>query len=213
MSAWRLLFDQFKSPLIYGLLAAMLVTGPVLKDWPDTIVIGVAVAVNTVLGFFQERKADRALSALKKILEPQAKVKRGDKWEMILANNLVAGDVVKLTIGDRVPADGKIIQFDSLSLNEAILTGEAASVEKKIDETVFMGTMVASGIGQMRVETVGDKTKFGQIAASLSATEKEFTPLQKQINLLANRLVIIVAVVCALVLAVVLARGSSLAAI
>src|SRR3989338_5996345 len=109
MPAWRLLFDQFKSPLIYVLLAAMAITGPVLKDWPDTVMIGVAVAVNTILGFFQERKADRALSALKKILEPQTKVKRGDKWEMILAKDLVVGDIVKLTIGDRVPADGKII--------------------------------------------------------------------------------------------------------
>ena len=172
MSAWRLLFDQFRSPLIYVLLAAMLVTGPVLKDWPDTIMIGVAVAVNTILGFFQERKADRALSALKKILEPQTKVKRGDKWEMILAKDLVVGDIVKLTIGDRVPADGKIIQLDSLSLNEAILTGEVVPVEKKIDETVFMGTIVASGIGQMRVETTGEQTKFGTIATSLSATEK-----------------------------------------
>lgn len=210
MSAWRLLLDQFRSPLIYVLLGAMMITGPVLKDWQDTVMIGVAVAVNTILGFFQERKADRALSALKKMLEPEAKVRRADKWETILAKDLVVGDLVKLTLGDRVPADGRLIQLDSLSLNEAILTGEVVPVEKKLDDQVFMGTMVASGIGQMRVETTGERTKFGQIAASLAATEKEVTPLQKQIGLLANRLVFVVVVVCVMVLAVGLWQGNNL---
>src|SRR3989338_928257 len=133
----EILLDQFKSPLIYILLLAMVITGGFLRDAKDTIIIGLAVGVNTILGFIQERKANRSLEALSQFLQPKAKVKRGGQWQEIEAKLIVPGDIIRLELGVKVPADGRITKDGSLSLNEAVLTGESMSVAKSVNDEIF----------------------------------------------------------------------------
>lgn len=129
-SDFKILLDQIKNPLIYILLFAAAVT-IFLKEFKDTIIILAAVFINTILGFYQERKAEKALLALKNILTPHAKVIREGKSKIIEAHLLVPGDLVVLRKGDKVPADGVVVEAVNLSVNEAILTGESMPIGKK----------------------------------------------------------------------------------
>lgn len=228
---WQLMLAQIKSPLIYVLLGAMVITGGFLKDLEDTIIIGMAVVFNTILGFFQERKANRALEALAAVLTPKARVKRDGQWQEIEASQIVVGDLVRLEMGSKIPADGRVMKADALSCNEAVLTGESAAVAKfsgsntnsspsrsglkavasRTDlSKVFMGTVVASGIGEMIVEQTGSQTEFGRIAESLQETKEPATPLQRQINKLAKALTWIVVIVSLGVAGVGLSTGMGL---
>lgn len=212
----RLLLDQFKSPLIYILFFAGLIT-LILKEWTDALVIFLAVGVNTILGFIQEYKAEKSLIALRKILVSHAKVIRDGKEELIETKDIVPGDLVILSTGSKVPADGVVVEGISLHLNEAILTGESVPVEKKEIKSkkvqnssnispedlkssgVFMGTVVVSGRGKMLVTKTGMKTKMGGIAGQLKETIEEETPLKKQIGYLSKILAIIFAFVCLII--------------
>ncbi|MCG2691375.1 cation-transporting P-type ATPase, partial [Microgenomates group bacterium] len=214
---WQLMLAQIKSPLIYVLLGPMVITGPILKDLEDTVIIGMAVVFNTILGFFQERKANRALEALAAVLTPKARVKRDGQWQEIEASQIVVGDLVRLEMGSKIPADGRVVKADALSCNEAVLTGESAAVEKIQCHSVtvsqcqvYMGTVVASGIGEMIVEKVGSQTEFGRIAESLQETKEPATPLQRQINKLAKALTWIVVIVSLGVAGVGLSTGMGL---
>ena len=210
---WQLMLAQLQSPLIYVLLGAMIITGGLLKDKEDTMMIGIAVVFNTILGFFQERKANRALAALALVLTPKAKVKRDGQWREIEANQIVVGDLVRLEIGNKVPADGRVVKADALSCNEAVLTGESAAAEKSINKVrnlVYMGTVVVGGIGEMIVEQVGSQTEFGKIAESLQETKEAATPLQRQLNKLARVLTWIVVLVSLGVAGIGLSTGMGL---
>lgn len=193
-SSLKIFISQFRSPLIYILVFAGIVT-LFLKEITDSVVIFLAVILNTILGFYQEHKAQKSLSALKKLLAPQAKVIRDKEQKIIDARLLVPGDLVILTLGDRVPADGILIEANDISLNEAILTGESIPVTKKIKENVFMGTTVVTGIGKMLVEKTGDKTEIGKIGKQVRKVEEEKTPLQIQLAKLARILVSVVGLV------------------
>lgn len=204
-----LLLAQIKSPLIYVLLVAMGITGAVLHDIEDTIVIGMAVVFNTFLGFIQERKANRSLEALAAVLTPKAKVKRDGEWIDVGAKMVVPGDWLRLEIGVKIAADGEVLHADSLSVNEAVLTGEAAAVVKHKGDKIFMGTTVSGGIGEMLVTKTGEETEFGKIAESLQTTVSEETPLQKQIGKFAKMMAMVVLVISLLVMGLGLARGNT----
>jgi Ca2+-transporting ATPase len=162
LSGLKIFLSQFKSPLVYVLLFAGLVT-LFLRDFTDSIVIFAAVFLNTILGFYQERKAQKSLIALRSLLAPKAKVIRDGKREIIDAREVVPGDLVILEIGERVPADGVLLKATDLSLNEAILTGESMPVERRGKDEIYMGTTVATGIAKMRVAKTGMETKMGKI--------------------------------------------------
>jgi len=127
---YSILLSQFKSPLIYILVIAAAITF-VLGDFVDTAVIGLAVVVNTILGFYQEYKAQRALVALRSLLSPKATVIRDGERVKIEASLVVPGDVCLVGLGERISADGVVVQANDLSLSEAILTGESMPVHKK----------------------------------------------------------------------------------
>lgn len=203
----KILLLQLKSPLIYILLFAGVVT-IFLKDFTDTVVILAAVFINTVLGFYQERKAERALLALKKILTPHAKVIRGGKLKIVEAHLLVPGDLVVLSQGDKVPADGVLVEAVNLSVEEAVLTGESMPVKKvkaqnlklKTNKNLaFMGTTVSSGRGKMIVTRTGKETEIGKIATTLRGLEEEETPLQKRISSLAFSLALLIGGICGVI--------------
>lgn len=202
-----ILFDQIKSPLIYILLIASFISF-VLKDTKDALVIFAAVVLNTFLGFYQERKAQKALYALKQILSPQAKVIRNGNVVTIEVELIVPGDVLLITSGDRIPADGYVFEGTNLLVNEAVLTGESVPVSKKATKSdndivktglVFMGTTVIGGRGKMIVTKTGLTTEFGNIASELSVTQEEKTPLQGKIDSFAKFLAIIFLIMSALI--------------
>ena len=195
----KVLLEQFKSPLIYILVIASGIT-LALGDVINASVIGAAVVLNTILGFYQEMKAERSLEALSKMLTPKAKVLRDGKRVMIEASQVVPGDICVLELGERVPADGVVVMADSLSCDEAILTGESKAVDKKRQSQVFMGTTIASGIGKMEVEKTGQETEVGKIAEKLTETVEEKTPLQKQIGVLSRKLAIMVGIISLVIL-------------
>ena len=199
----KLFLFQFKSPLVYILVLAGLVTF-FLQDLTDSVVIFAAVWLNTFLGFYQERKAQKSLAALRSLLAPKAKVIRDGQPQEIEASKIVSGDLVVLTIGDRVSADGVLVEATDFSVNEAILTGESMPVRKKailkIDQVkkenkVFMGTTVAIGIAKMKVTEIGMNTEMGKIGKSLVELEEEATPLQIQLGKLSKIIALVVGMV------------------
>ncbi len=182
---------QFSSILVILLIAAA-VASLFLGDVLDGVFIILIVILNGILGFIQEYRAERAIAALKKMTVTTVRVLRAGRQIRIDSKQLVPGDMIDLTEGDKVPADGRIIENFHLEVNEASLTGESMPVEKSTrDEEkgrVFLGTIVARGRARVLVEATGMQTRFGAIAASLAAIEDEETPLQKKLNVLGSQL-------------------------
>ena len=224
---WRVLLDQFKSPLIYVLVIAVMVTW-LMNERVDAAVISVAVVVNIILGFFQEFKAEKSLEALASMVAGKVKVKRDGKWDEVEARELVPGDVVRLEIGMKVPADGVLVIEDGMFVSEAILTGESVAVEKKTwtdkgrlkewlktewfdgadkMKRVFMGSVIEKGIGEMLVIRTGDETEMGKIAKKVKGKNKEETPLQKKLGVLSKQLALLVGIVIVVVMMVGLLTG------
>lgn len=187
----KIFLSQLKSPLVYVLLGAAIVTF-FLRDFTDTIIIALAVFINTILGFVQESRASQALEALKKLVHPTANVLRDGKRLKIEASLIVPGDIVFLAQGDKIPADGEIVEQAHFFAQEAILTGESAPLEKKNGDKVFMGTIAASGRAVMRVEMTAEKTEIGKIALSVQKAQEVETPLEKQLKKFARGLSFVV---------------------
>lgn len=189
-SAWQLLLNQFKSPLIYIILAAAGIS-LALGEFSDFAIIAAVVIVDVALGFTQEHQAHRAYNALRGLLRPTATVIREGKREEVDVADLVPGDLVVLAVGDRVPADLEVLEATRLGVDEAILTGESEPVSKHADgdeqsaegadpraSEVFMGSTVVTGRAIGRVTATGAATELGAIAATLSRHEELATPLQ-----------------------------------
>lgn len=182
---------HFHDVLIYILLAAAVVTA-LLGHFVDTAVILLVAIVNATIGYFQESKAEKALEGIKNMLSLEAEVLRDGEKKEVEATELVPGDIVYLNAGDKIPADLRIIVSEDLKIEEAALTGEATSAEKKTDalseDTVlgdrenmaFSGTSVTSGSGHGVVTSTGEHTEIGKINQSLSSVEEMKTPLMKQ---------------------------------
>lgn len=181
---------QLTNPLVYVLVGAATIT-LILGHLSDFFIITLAIFVNTILGFVQERKANKALFALKKLIHPEAQVIRDGKIEKVEAKFLVPGDIVMLSQGDKVPADGKFVYTNRLFISEAILTGESVAVEKKESDLVYMGTVVTAGQGKMLVEITGKETEIGKIALDVQIPN-ENTPLKKQLTIFSKQLSLLV---------------------
>ncbi|MDD2934949.1 MAG: HAD-IC family P-type ATPase [Candidatus Pacebacteria bacterium] len=217
------IFSQFKSPLIFILLIAGIITF-FLKEYSDSIVIFLALFINTFIGTFQENKASNAFDKLSKLQQKQATVIRDGKKSVILAEDLVPGDLVVLNSGMFIPADLRLIEEKNLLINESVLTGEWADVVKETKVTassladkslnkqinmVWMGTTVSSGNALGVVVEIGDKTEIGKIAQSLNLVKEEKTPIKESLEKLAKFLSILVLVVLAVIFFLGLVRGES----
>jgi len=207
-SDFTIFIAQLKSPLVYILLVAGLVTF-FLREYSDTIIIFFAVFVNTILGFLQERKASNALEALKKLIHPRANVVRNGKAQEIDVNEVVLGDIVVLHQGDKISADGEVVEANRFFASEAILTGESVPVAKKIKDSVFMGTVVTSGIAKMEVKLTGGKTEIGKIAISVQELDDD-TPLRRQLKHFSQQLSLLVVGLIIFVFVVGLATGKEI---
>ena len=185
-SAWTILLGQFTSPLIYIVLVGAAIS-LVLGEISDFIIILSVVVIDVVLGFIQEFQAHRTFVALQGLLKPQATVIRDGQRRELEVWELVPGDIVALAMGDKVPADGDLLEVTRLAVDEAVLTGESEAVAKqsaieKVESErglrVFMGSTVVTGRGLMCVTATGTATELGQIAVSMSDAAEAPTPLQ-----------------------------------
>ncbi len=211
-SSLLLLFiDQFKDFMVLVLLAATLLSG-LLGEYTDAIAIIAIVFLNAGLGFFQEVRAEKSLQALKKLSAPTARVKRDGKWIKIEAQQLVPGDIVALESGDRIPADVRLIETESLYVEESALTGESVPVTKHsaalphADVSLgdrknmgYMGTMVVRGNGTGIVVHTGMGTEMGRIAHLIENTETTDTPLKRRLEQLGKVLILVAFFLTALV--------------
>lgn len=220
--AWRQLLEQFEEPVVWLLVAAGVVAA-VLAEWADCGAIFAIVVLNALLGFFQQRKADHALAALRRLSAPMAKVVRGGSPTTIPARDLVPGDRVDLEAGDQVPADVRLIRGFGLRVTEAALTGESLPTEKNPTATLladaelgnrvnmaYMGTVVATGKATGVVVATGMNTELGRIAGLLQSQPQEATPLQKRLARLSYHLVLLCLALVSLIATLQLARGAAL---
>ncbi len=218
VSAWRLLLEQFKNVLIIILLAATALS-VALGHGLESLVIAVIVLFAVLLGFIQEYRAERAIESLRKLAAPHATVVRDGAERKIPARDVVPGDVVVLHTGDRVPADGRLLESVNLQAEEAALTGESVAVEKHVQplegelavgdrkNVVHAGTAVTYGRGRAAVVATGMQTEFGRIAQLLSTVETGRTPLQKNLDKVGSLLAKVAIGVVAVIVALGLFRG------
>ena len=208
----RLILGQFTDVIVIILIVAAFISA-LLGEATDVIVILAIVALNAMLGIYQEYQAEQALAALSRLQAPQVRARRGGQIREISAEELAPGDIVLIGEGDRIPADGRLIESINLQVEEAALTGESVPVEKVVEAIVakeaiplgdrvnmaYMGTEVNYGRGEMVVTDTGLRTEIGNIAAMLMQVEEGTTPLQRRLNhlgrILATAALIVVAIV------------------
>jgi len=206
-SSWmNMLLSQFTDLLVVILIGAGVVSFA-LGEHVDAFVILGIVLLNGGIGFFQEFRTEKTLEALKKMVHPEIRVLREGKEQLIETKFLVPGDLVILGEGDKVPADGKILEAHSLKIEESALTGESLPVEKKFEHEVFMGTSVAKGSGLFVVEKTGMLTKFGEIAKLTTETQKTKSPLQIELARIGVFVSKITLVICIILFGVGVWRG------
>ncbi len=217
-----ILGDQFRNPLVLILVGAAVVAG-LVGDLKDTVVIAVVLTLNALLGFAQEMKAQRSLTALKSMLVAHARVRRGGAVIEIAAADLVPGDVVLVEAGDRVPADAVLLDSVSLEVDESTLTGESTPVSKApgaVDadrplaertNTLYMNTVVTRGRAEALVAATGMSTELGRVSDLLNAAEPGPTPLQQQLHDLGKRLGLVALAAVAVFFVLSVIRGEDLA--
>ena len=163
---------------IFLLALALLYAGERRDAW----FISVVIAVNTIIGIVQEVRAKYALKQLELMSAPRARLVRGDEVVEVMYDVLQVGDEILLEAGDELPADGVVLSARGLEVNESMLTGESASIDKKKHDEVYAATTVIAGSARVRVTAVGDATKVGAISATLKQYTPRLTPLQQAIQ-------------------------------
>lgn len=206
----KIFVSQFTSALVVLLITAS-IASLFLGDLLDGIFILLIVILNGILGFIQEYKAEKTIAALKRMAVSRVRVVRENLEQEIDSKLLVPGDLVILEEGNKIPADGRILESFHFEVNEASLTGESMPVEKNNHDeemkTVYMGTVVSKGRAKAVIESTGMRTRFGQIAASLSRIKEEETPLQKKLNVLGKQLGVLALVASGVVFAIGFSRN------
>ena len=209
-STLKLILNQFKDPLVIILIIAAIVQ-MFLKEAVEAIIIIAVVILNAFLGVTQTKKAEGSLNSLKKLSSPSAKVLRGGEKIVIPAREIVNGDIVCLESGDYVPADGRVIESQSLKSVEGMLTGESEPVLKVTDviheesslgdqkNMVFSGSTIVYGRGMFIVTATGMNTEVGKIANLLEKAESKETPLQKKLDQFSKRLGIIIMILAIII--------------
>ncbi len=222
--------SQLADPMIIILIAAAIVSGVTSyfsdEGFADVFIILFVVIVNSILGVYQESKAEKAIEALQQMAAATNKVLRDGKITVVKSEDIVVGDVVLLEAGDAVPADGRVLESASLKLEEAALTGESVPVSK-ISEAltaggrsdvplgdrknmVYMGSTVVYGRSSAVITATGMDTEMGKIANALEQAKESQTPLQKQLSQLSRVLTYLVLGICAVIFIVGVLRAGSL---
>ena len=222
VSPWEIFVAQLKNVLIIILIIAVALSA-VLGHGLEALVIGIIVFFAVLLGFIQEYRAERAIEALREMAAPTATVLRDGQEADVPARDVVPGDVIRLAAGDRIPADGRLLEAINLQADEAALTGESLPVEKQTESLtgenlpvgdrknmVYSGTAATYGRGRAVIVATGMKTQFGEIAQLLQTVESGKTPLQENLDRVGRALAIGAVVVVALIAGLGLLRGQPL---
>jgi P-type Ca2+ transporter type 2C len=191
-------WDVVREPMFLLLMGAGSIYLAMGDAHEALILLGFVVIIMTIT-VLQERRTDNALEALRDLSSPRALVLRGGETRRIPGREVVRDDVLLLAEGDRVPADGDLLQAHELATDESMLTGESEAVAKQLPEgRVFAGTLVVSGQGMVRVTATGRHTELGRIGQSLQNIELQASPLREEMARLTRRLVVIGVVLCVL---------------
>jgi Ca2+-transporting ATPase len=222
VSPWRILWEQFTSTMALILTAAAAVSMGI-GSFKDAATILAIVCLFAILGFVQEYRAERAMRALKRLAVPTVRVRRDGTVTEIIANSLVAGDVILLEAGNVIPADCRMLECYSLKIQESLLTGETEAVEKHTNPLVddnppigdrlnmaWMGTTATAGRGVAMVVATGMATELGRIAGMLQGVQNEWTPLQKRLDRLGKVLAALAVAIAAVVFGLGIWRGEPL---
>jgi len=208
----QIFLRQFKDIFVIMLLAATAISF-LIGETVDAITIAVIVILNSVVGFIQEYRSEKAMEAMKKLTAPKARVIRDGNEMLVDAREIVPGDIVLLEAGDRVPADGRLIETVDLKADEAVLTGESTDVTKNLcllkeeapiadrKNSVFMATHMTYGRGKAVITATGMKTEFGKIAEMVQTMETEESPLKQKLESFAKKLGIIIVALTAVIFA------------
>jgi P-type Ca2+ transporter type 2C len=192
---WRRFLDQYRTYMQIILIAAAVVS-LLVKEWSTAILLVALTILNAVIGVRQEGKAESAMNALKSMMKATARVRRDGSESQIPAEQVVVGDVVLIAAGDEVPADGRVIAASALQIDESALTGESVPADKEAGtlsgelgpgqqaNMAFMNTPVTHGSGTVIITATGTGTELGKISGMLAATEREESPLTKELNTL-----------------------------
>jgi Ca2+-transporting ATPase len=218
---WGLLARQFTDVLVLVLIVAALISGVLLRDWLEALVIVAIVIVNAAIGFVQEAKAADAAAGLRQMTSPVAKVIRGGEESQPPTEDIVPGDLIIIETGDRVFADARLVSISRLQVDESELTGESISVEKTIEPVatdagigdrssmIFAGTVAVAGRARALVTSTGPATEIGKIAGMLREDEPP-TPLERELSQVGRRLGVLAGAVAVVVFGVGLAQGRPL---
>jgi len=206
LNAFTIFLRQLGSPLIFILIAAAIITS-VLREWTELLVITFAILVNASLGFYREYHAENTLQKLSTFIKDRSRVIRNNHEQEIDSETLVPGDMIKLTYGNRISADARILTANNFSVDESILTGESIPVQKSTSikpisasvpeqtNMVHAGTLSVDGFATAVVVATGDKTEIGKIAGLVSSIHRAKTPIQKGISKLAWVIFVIVIII------------------
>ncbi|MFC4386743.1 cation-translocating P-type ATPase [Gracilibacillus marinus] len=214
---WKLFLETFKDAMVIVLVIAAVIQ-LILGEVIESVIIFLVILLNSIISVVQTKKAESSLDALRDMSAPEAKVVRNGTTSTIMARELVPGDIVKLEAGDYIPADGRLIEAESLKINEGMLTGESDAVEKItgiIDDEVSIGdqrnmvfssSLVVNGRGTFVVTATGEKAEIGKIAEMIETAEQKQTPLQRKLDAFSKKLGIAILLICVVIFAVQVGR-------
>ena len=197
--------SYFWGPIPWMIEAAVILSG-VVRHWSDFGIILVLLVANAVVGFWEESQASNAIAALKAKLAITARVKRDGKWTTPAARELVPGDVIRLRLGDIVPADARLLEGDPVQVDESALTGESLPATRKPGEAVFSGSIMRRGEIGALVYATGEKTYFGK-TAQLVQEAHTVSHFQKAVLKIGNYLIILAVTLVAVIIGFALYRG------
>jgi H+-transporting ATPase len=198
----------FWGPIPWMIEVAAVLSG-VLRHWADLAIILVLLLANGVVGFWEERQAGNAIAALKANLAIRARVRRDGKWVTAAASELVPGDVIRLRLGDIVPADSRLLEGDPVEVDQAALTGESLPVTRKPGDAVFSGSIVRRGEIEALVYATGADTYFGR-TTHLVEEAHTTSHFQRAVLKIGNYLIVLAGALVVAIIAVALIRGDQL---
>ncbi len=204
VSPIRKFLSYFWGPIPVIIMIAAILSA-VLRHWPDVGVILILLVVNAVVGFREEYQAGNAIAALKKKLALRARVKRDGQWMSIAARELVPGDIVRLRIGDIIPADARLLEGDPVQVDQSTLTGESLPVEHRSGDAVFSGSILKQGEIEAIVYATGKDTYYGKTAELVKSAETR-SHLQRAVVKIADYLLLIAAVLAVVIIVVAVYR-------
>jgi H+-transporting ATPase len=199
------LLSYFWGPIPWMIEVAVILSGAV-RHWPDFFIILLLLVANAGVGFWEERQAGNAIAALKAKLAIKARVKRDGKWINPPAREIVPGDVIRLCLGDIVPADARLLDGDTVEVDQSALTGESLPASRKAGEAVFSGSIIRQGEIGALVYATGDRTYFGK-TAQLVQQAHTVSHFQKAVMRIGNYLIVLAVVLVGVIIAVATWRG------